>query len=230
MDAQSLAPLEARLGYAFRDKGLLRHALTHSSFVNEHKRSREEHNERLEFLGDAVLGFCAAEFLFERTPALPEGEMTRARAELVCARSLVLAARDLDLGAFIQMGRGEEVTGGRARPSVLADTVEAVIAAVFLDGGFVEAKRIVTGLILSKRGISAPDARDHKTILQELIQRTPGLSVSYRIADESGPDHQKIFIAEAIVNGEVLGAGEGASKKSAEQAAACAALERAAEK
>ncbi|MDR3210083.1 MAG: ribonuclease III, partial [Oscillospiraceae bacterium] len=182
-------------------------------------------NERLEFLGDSILGFTAAEYLYHRAPPLPEGKMTRLRSELVCERSLHKTARALDLGEYLLMGRGEETTGGRERPSVLADAMEAVFAAVFLDGGRGAAAELITRLILTRTDEIERESSDFKTALQELVQQKPGLQIVYRLAGEVGPDHQKLFRIEAVIGDTVRGEGEGASKKVAEQAAARAALQ-----
>ena len=214
--------LEQKLNYAFRDQELLETALTHSSYANEH---RSESNERLEFVGDSVLGLVTAAWLFSTYPDMPEGKMTRLRAELVCEQSLREVAEKLDLGAYLRLGRGEEASGGRTRPSILADCVEALIAAMYLDGGLEPAARFITGHILTKLSDSAASLqRDWKTELQELIQQKPGRSLSYSMIGESGPDHMKSFTAAVSMNGSVIGSGDGRTKKEAEQAAARAAL------
>ena len=215
--------LEQKLGYSFRDRSLLHTALTHSSYANEHHCAS---NERLEFVGDSVLGFVTASRLYARFPEMPEGRMTKLRAELVCEQSLWEAAERLELGRCLLLGRGEESSGGRERHSILADCVEAVIAAVYLDGGMEPAARLIDRQILAKLSDDASQMpHDWKTELQELIQRKPGRSLSYQLTGESGPDHRKSFTAAVLMNGSVLGAGEGGSKKEAEQAAARAALE-----
>ena len=215
--------LEQKLAYSFRDRDLLRTALTHSSYANEHHCLS---NERLEFVGDSVLGLVTAAWLFTSYPDMPEGKMTRLRAELVCEQSLREVAEKLGLGAYLLLGRGEESSGGRTRPSILADCVEAVIAAMYLDGGMEPAERFITEHILTKLTDSAASLqRDWKTELQELIQRQPGRALSYSMIGESGPDHLKRFTAAVSMNGSVIGSGEGRTKKEAEQAAARAALE-----
>jgi ribonuclease-3 len=216
--------LENSIGYTFKDKSLLQTALTHSSYANENRKSKLESNERLEFLGDSVLGFIVASHLFKNEPGMPEGQMTRTRAELVCERTLERAARKLALGDYLRLGRGEDQNGGRRRPSILADAFEALIAAVFLDGGLMPAKKIVTKLILKDLS-DKPASFDYKTALQELVQRKSGQTLSYHMTGESGPDHQKEFFVEVRLNGEAKGRGRGRSKKEAEQAAAKAALE-----
>ncbi len=214
--------LEAKLGYSFRDRTLLENALTHSSFANENRGSLGS-NERLEFLGDSVLGMVTADFLYKEHPDLPEGDLTRTRAALVCEESLVEVADLLDLGAYLKLGRGEEAGGGRERPSIRADAVEAVLAAVYLDGGLAEARKIVQRFILDKESEKST-SRDYKTALQELVQRESGRVLTYRLTGESGPDHAKTFSVEVELNGKAVGAGSGHSKKEAEQMAAKAAI------
>ena len=182
-------------------------------------------NERLEFLGDSVLGVVVADYLFHEHPDMPEGELTRTRAALVCEGSLHEVAKGLDLGRCLRLGKGEDAGGGRKRPSILADATEAMLAAVYLDGGMEAVRPIIRTLILDKEQEKSAD-RDYKTALQELVQRRPGASVSYRLVRESGPDHCRSFEMEASVDGSVIGAGEGRTKKEAEQMAAKAALER----
>ena len=217
--------LEERLGYRFHDHKLLEHALTHSSYANEHRSSGVTSNERLEFLGDSILGLIVAEHLFRTHSDMPEGELTRTRAALVCEDSLHEVALTLDLGSYLRLGKGEASGGGRTRPSILADATEALLAAVYLDGGFQAAKSIVRNFILNKEQEKAVD-RDYKTALQEQVQRKPGSNVTYRLVEERGPDHDRIFVMEASVNGMVMGRGMGHTKKEAEQFSAKAALER----
>ncbi len=217
--------LEEKLGYHFRDRGLLEHAMTHSSYANEHRTTGLTSNERLEFLGDSVLGVVVADYLFQKHPDMPEGELTRTRAALVCEGSLHEVAQSLGLGRYLRLGKGEDAGGGRKRPSILADATEAMLAAVYLDGGMEAVRPIIRALILDKERERAAD-RDYKTALQELVQRTPGAAVSYRLVRESGPDHCRSFEMEASVDGRVIGTGAGRTKKEAEQMAAKAALER----
>lgn len=217
--------LEEKLGYTFRDAKLLEHALTHSSYANEHRESGLSSNERLEFLGDAVLGLVAADHLYRARPDLPEGDLTRIRAALVCEESLVEVARKLELGRYLRLGKGEDSGGGRDRPSILADAMEAVLAAVYLDGGIVEARKLVRSLILDGGEVPV-NGRDYKTALQELVQRESGQMLTYRLTGEQGPDHAKIFSVEVELNGLPIGSGSGRSKKEAEQAAAKAAIEK----
>ena len=218
--------LEEKLGYKFKNRALLLNALTHSSYANENREEGVPSNERLEFLGDSVLGFTAAKHLYAVEPSLPEGKMTRLRAELVCEHSLYGVARELDLGAYLRMGHGEEKNGGRQRASILADATEAVIAAIFLDGGIEAAVSFVERMVLSPEAVKEHHASDYKTELQELVQRKPDQQLKYTDAGESGPDHDKVFLSEVSLNGELIGRGSGRTKKEAEQAAACRALER----
>lgn len=218
--------LEKKLGYEFADKALMKNAMVHSSYANENRQLGLQCNERLEFLGDSVLGLVVARHLFITCPNMPEGRMTRLRAELVCEQSLFGVAQRLELGKYLMLGKGEELTGGRKRQSILADCVEALIAAMYLDGGFDVAsafihRNILDGFDPKKHGRTG----DHKTELQELIQRKNGQVLSYEMVDAYGPDHCKVFRARVNLNGVPIGEGEGHSKKEAEQAAACRALE-----
>ena len=219
--------LESRIGYRFRDAQLLETALTHSSYANERHTEGAVSYERLEFLGDSILGLTTAEYLYAHKPALPEGRMTRLRAELVCESSLHRTALALGLGEFMRLGRGEELTGGRARASILADMVEAVIAAIYLDGGMAEAKKFIMTHVLSgaEIGEDRPSA-DYKTALQEFVQRRGEVRICYELVGESGPDHNKTFSFSVSVDGETVGEGSGRTKKEAEQMAACRALEK----
>lgn len=218
--------LEEKLGYSFRDEALLVNALTHSSYANENREEGVPSNERLEFLGDSVLGFVTAKHLYAMSPSLPEGKMTRLRAELVCEHSLYGVGRELNLGEYLRMGHGEEKSGGRRRASILADATEAVIAAIFLDGGMEPAAEFIERMVLSPEAVKAHHATDYKTELQELVQQKAGQVLKYLEAGESGPDHDKLFLAEVSLNGQTIGKGSGRTKKEAEQAAACKALER----
>ena len=217
--------LEEKIGYHFRDRELLQTALTHSSYANE-KHGEAQSYERLEFLGDSILGLVTAEFLYTHEPRLPEGRMTRLRAELVCEVSLHKTALELSLGRYMRLGRGEEHTGGRERPSILADMVEAIIAAMYLDSGMEQARSFIMDRIL--RDVEFGDSHrsaDYKTRLQELVQRKSSQVITYRLKDESGPDHDKTFTFEVLINGETCGEGSGKTKKEAGQMAACKALE-----
>ncbi len=217
--------LENKIGYAFQDRTLLETALTHSSYSNENAGS--ESYERLEFLGDSVLGFVTAEYLYRQTPHIPEGRMTKLRAELVCEQSLYAIARKLDLGERMRLGRGAEKSGERQRQSILADMVEAVIAAVYLDGGLESAKRFIYSFLLDHAEISSiHHSTDYKTQLQEIVQRDGECSIVYEEVSESGPDHNKIFTFRVRINGVCSGEGTGRTKKEAEQAAAGRALQQ----
>jgi ribonuclease-3 len=218
--------LESKLGYVFKNRKLMDTALTHSSYANENKRGRSECNERLEFLGDSLLGAVVAERLYRGKPHMAEGDMTRRRAALVCEKNLFDAAGSLGLGEHIVLGRGEESSGGRTRPSILADAVEALIAAMYLDGGWAPVKAFVDGYILRGADGADTEAADCKTALQELVQRKSGQSLTYHLTDETGPEHEKIFAVEVRLNGETIGKGAGRSKKIAEQESAREALER----
>lgn len=219
--------LEAKLGYAFHDRRLLENALMHSSYANENRTRGYTSNERLEFLGDSVLGMVTATRLYHLYPDMPEGKMSRLRAELVCEQSLHAVALELNLGDYIRLGHGEARNGGRERPSILADAVEAVIAAMYLDGGLEPAKRFIFDHILT--GLAEGQMHhvtDYKTDLQERVQRKPGQTLEYTLISESGPDHNKTFTMNVLLNGQEIGQGSGRTKKEAEQAAAKCALER----
>lgn len=215
--------LEEKIGYTFKNKELLLTALTHSSYANERQ---TKCYERLEFLGDSILGAVTADFLYRHSPGLPEGRMTRLRSELVCEGSLHSIAAELELGSYMRLGKGEEHTGGRQRPSIMADMVEAIIAAIYLDGGLESAKRFIYAMLLDKAVIDDSHvSADHKTELQELVQQKSGSSIVYELIGESGPDHNKTFTFRVSVNGAAAGEGSGKTKKEAEQMAACRALE-----
>ena len=219
--------LEKRIGYRFRDPSLLETALTHSSYANEKHGTGAVSYERLEFLGDSVLGLTTAAFLYAHEPQLPEGRMTRLRAELVCESSLHSTALSLALGDYMRLGRGEELTGGRERPSILADMVEAIIAAIYLDGGFEEARAFIMRSVLSGVEIERPhSSADYKTALQEFVQRKGECQIRYELVGESGPDHNKTFTFTVSVDGALVGEGSGKTKKEAEQQAARQALEK----
>ena len=216
--------LEEKLGYKFKNINLLENALTHSSYANE-VRDGTSSNERLEFLGDSVLSIIVSEFIYKKFANQPEGELTKLRASLVCEKSLCGFSRELELGKYLRLGKGEEKGGGRNRDSILADAFEAVLAAMYLDGGFEVAKNHVLRFV--KEEIEHTDDevfKDYKTLLQEIIQRNPEESVAYFLTGESGPDHNKLFTVEVRLNSNVIGKGEGRSKKQAEQMAAKQAL------
>ena len=214
--------LEKKIGYEFKNKKLLEKALSHSSYVNE-RHNTEESNERLEFLGDSVLGIITAEYYYNNFNHLPEGELTKLRASTVCEKSLFSFANKIGLGQHLRLGKGEENTGGRNRPSINADAFEAVIAAIYLDGGMEEAKKFVLKFV---EGLSEKHGSfdDYKTTLQEVIQKNPEELLEYVVVRESGPDHDKCFEVEVHLNSNVIGRGKGRSKKNAEQEAAREAL------
>ena len=221
-----MTALEERLGYSFRNRALLETALTHSSYANENRASGIVCNERLEFLGDSVLGVTVADFLYRHFPDMPEGRMTRLRAELVCEQSLHRVALELHLGDYLRLGKGEEHNGGRKRASILSDAVEAVIAAMYLDAGMETAAEFIHRCLLDDvRAIETPTFTDYKTSLQELVQRHSGQVLSYELVGEEGPDHAKTFRVQVCLNGDPIGRGIGRTKKEAEQAAAANALE-----
>ena len=218
---KNLEEFQGKIRYYFNDKELLIEALSHSSYANEKRKGRNS-NERLEFLGDSVLSIVVSQYLFEHFTHLPEGELTKIRASLVCEKSLYEFAKQIDLGEHILLGKGEENTGGRERVSILADAFEAVIAAVFLDGGLEAARRHILKFIPKDIDDRKPVSfSDHKTILQEIIQK----KVEYKLVGQSGPDHNKAFKVQVRLNSNVIGTGIGRSKKEAEQMAAKEALE-----
>ena len=219
-----LKNLEEALGYSFRSEELLQNALCHSSYANENTKEKRQSNERLEFLGDSILGFVVAEYLFGKYPERPEGELTRMRADLVCEESLAAVAAELKLGSYLRLGHGEELCGGRARKSINADAVESVIAAVYLDGGFDRAKDLIFRLIISREQMPGISDSDYKTMLQEYIQREKDQRLKYCLVEESGPDHDKSFRMIVLLNDRIIGEGIGRSKKRAEQAAAAQGL------
>lgn len=215
---------EKKIGYTFKNKELLHEALSHSSYANEVKRGRNS-NERLEFLGDSVLSIVVSKHLFTHFKHLPEGELTKIRASLVCEKALFEFSKKIDLGKHILLGKGEENSGGRTRPSIVSDAFEAVIAAVFLDGGMEAAEKYVLSFIPKNlEANSSKSLHDYKTMLQEIIQKNPEERVEYVLADQTGPDHDRKFVVQVRLNSNVIGTGEGHSKKQAEQAAAHEAL------
>ena len=220
-----MSDLQAALGYTFRRAELLERALTHSSHAYEKGLGMAACNERLEFLGDAVLELCVSEYLYKKFPNMPEGKLTKNRAALVCELSLVTRARILSLGEHVKFGYGEKQSGGAEKGSILADVLEAVLGAVYLDGGLEAAKDLVGRLFADLPAQAAP-LRDNKTTLQELLQKHTRETAVYEIIEESGPPHKRAFVAQVKHQGKVLAQGEGNSKKEAEQAAAGAALER----
>ena len=218
--------LETAIGYQFRNIQLLQNALTHSSYANERWHNSLLSNERLEFLGDSVLGMLVAEYLYKTFPDRPEGELTRMRADMVCEHTLATVANKIGLGTHLMLGHGEERLGGRSRESILADATESVIAACFLDGGLAAAEQFVKQYILVEVPVSRPNNMDYKTALQELVQQKKNQVLSYTLVGQSGPDHDKQFDVEVSLNGTVVGSGSGRSKKRAEQMAAKAAMEK----
>lgn len=215
--------LEERIGYCFKDKTLGRLALTHSSYANEHAKGKLENNERLEFLGDAVLEIVSSDFLFHAFPNDPEGKLTRQRASMVCEPTLAICARELGLGEHLLLGKGEDATGGRKRDSILSDALEALIGAIYLDGGFTNAKEFIHRHILNDLEHKQLFF-DSKTILQEMVQKNGSEHLYYELLGESGPDHDKEFHVRACVGERALSEGKGRTKKAAEQQAAYAAI------
>ncbi len=218
--------LEKTIGYSFKNKELLLRALSHSSYANE-MRAGYKSNERLEFLGDSVLSVVVAEYLFKNFENLPEGELTKMRASLVCEKSLAAFSREMNLGKFLFLGKGEQQNGGRERPSILADAFESLLAAMYLDGGMEVAKKHVLKFVEAEMSHHSVEEafHDYKTQLQEIIQRNPEEELSYVLVAESGPDHGKQFTVEVLLNSNVIGSGTARSKKQAEQNAAKQALE-----
>ena len=216
--------LENAIGYRFRNITLLQNALTHSSYANERWHNSLLSNERLEFLGDSVLGMLVADYLYRTFPNRPEGELTRMRADMVCEQTLAAAANRIGIGEHLLLGHGEEQGGGRKRNSILADAMESVIAACFLDGGLDAALKFVQKFILVEVPVTRMHNADYKTSLQELVQQKKHQVLSYALVGESGPDHDKTFRVEVSLNGKVVGEGNGSSKKRAEQDAARAAI------
>ena len=217
--------LENAIGYRFKNITLLQNALAHSSYANERWHDSLKSNERLEFLGDSILGMVVAEYLYRNFPDRLEGDLTRMRADMVCERSLALIAERIDLGEHLLLGNGEEASGGRTRDSILADAVESVLAACFLDGGMEPARNFINTFVLTDVPVRKLRNADYKTALQELVQQKKNQILSYRLVEESGPDHDKHFVVQVSLNGTVVGTGAGKSKKRAEQDAAHAAIE-----
>lgn len=215
--------IETVIGYQFKEPELLRQALTHSSYANEKHLKKHSDNERLEFLGDAVLEVVSSEYLFKNYPKMPEGEMTKFRASIVCEPTLALCTKDIELGKYLYLGKGEDLTGGRNRKSILSDALEAVIGAIYLDGGFEAAREFIHHFIL----VDIENKKlfhDSKTILQEFVQGKYKEELHYELVAEEGPDHDKKFMVEALIGERVIGHGTGHTKKAAEQEAAYEAL------
>ena len=222
---EKLKKLERQIGYTFQDFSLLKKAMMHSSYTNEKHMEKHYCNERLEFLGDAVLELVSSEYLFLNEPKVSEGELTKTRASMVCEPSLAFCAREIGLGEYLLLGRGEEATGGRQRDSITSDAMEALIGAIYLDGGFTNAKEFIHRFVLT----DLEDKKlfyDSKTILQEMVQAAKSGSVSYRLTGEEGPDHSKTFSVEVLIGDQAYGSGRGRTKKAAEQQAAYEAILR----
>lgn len=223
---KKMQELEKKIHYTFQSKSLLEQALTHSSYANEKKLGKLGCNERLEFLGDAVLELVSSEFLYRKFPGVPEGELTKKRASLVCEPSLAFCAREFGLPEYLLLGKGEDMTGGRQRDSIVSDATEALLGAIYLDGGFANAKEFVLNFILNDMEHKQL-FYDSKTILQEIVQESGGQSsVEYVLLREEGPDHNKSFTVSASIHGEQMGIGTGHTKKAAEQAAAYQAIRK----
>ena len=217
--------LQEAIGYSFKDPALLTEALTHSSYAHEQHKNMK-YNERLEFLGDAVLSIVVSDYIYSHCPELPEGELTKLRASLVCEKSLFDFAKQIDLGSYLRLSHGERRNGGANRPSIVSDAFEALIAAIYLDGGMESAKRHILRFVIPEiENHRFNSFRDYKTSLQEIIQKNPGERLEYRLVGSSGPDHNKHFKVEVLLNSNVIGRGGGRSKKEAEQQAAREALE-----
>lgn len=224
MNIKGSEELMERIGYTFNDEYILKVALTHSSFSNEHRSLNIEYNERMEFLGDAVLELVISEYLYGLKPAIQEGQMTRQRASIVCEATLAFCAEEIELGKYLLLGKGEELTGGRKRASVVSDALEALIGAMYLDGGFESAKKFIYRFILTDLEHKQLFT-DSKTILQEMVQSSEEkLELCYKILKEEGPDHNKLYMVAACINNDEVGRGTGKTKKAAEQDAAYRAL------
>jgi len=229
MQNLQLDELQNKLDYSFNNIEILKEALTHSSYANEKVGEGTISNERLEFLGDSLLGMLVAQLIFETKPMMSEGQMTKLRAELVCEKSLASLAIEIGLGDYIYLGRGESGGGGRSRPSILSDTFEAIIAAMYLDGGYEPIKQLILSVFSSQvneHDENVPSAFDYKTRLQEVVHSKHGQQLTYEQIDESGPAHNKSFTFNVNLNGNIIGTGTGKSKKAAEQEAAKAALDK----
>ncbi|MCI6420664.1 MAG: ribonuclease III [Blautia sp.] len=224
-DRKKLLELEKKIGYPFQDFDLLIRAMTHSSYANEHKKEQREHNERLEFLGDAVLELISSDYLFRNYPDIPEGTLTKKRASMVCEPTLALCAREISLGEYLLLGKGEDATGGRKRDSIVSDAMEALIGAIYLDGGFANAKEFIDRFILDDIE-NKQLFYDSKTTLQEIVQGSYDEDVRYEIVKEEGPDHNKNFYVHALLGERILGEGCGHTKKAAEQQAAYCAIKK----
>ena len=217
---------EKAIDYTFNNKSLLREALTHSSYANEHRDKHIRHNERLEFLGDAVLSIVVADYIFKNCPNLPEGELTKLRSALVCEKALYKFGKQIDLGSYLFLSKGEKNGGGADRPSIVSDAFEAVIAAIYLDGGIEPARKHILRFVVPEvKNQNKKPFKDYKTTLQEIVQKNPGEKIEYKLESESGPDHDKHFVFQVLLNSNIICRGGGRSKKEAEQNAAHEALE-----
>ncbi len=223
MSVEKLYELENKINYTFKDKTLLKTAMTHSSYANEIKIDKVVCNERLEFLGDAVLEISVSDYLYRNHPEMPEGDMSRTRASIVCEQTLAFCSRAISLGEYLLLGKGEDRTGGRKRESIVSDAMEALIGAIYLDGGFANAKEFIDSFILNDIQ-NKKLFYDSKTILQEMVQSCTKDSLTYVLVSEDGPDHDKQFGVDAMLGEKVIGHGVGHSKKAAEQEAAYNAL------
>ena len=228
IDLERINQLEKNIGYVFRDKNKAFQAITHSSYAYEHRSEGLSSNERLEFLGDSVLSFLITNKLFKEVSDMPEGEMSKLRASVVSEASLSKCAKELNIGEVLLLGKGEEIMGGRKRPSILADAMEAVIGSIYLDGGMNAADDFVSRILREnyEKAIQGTLFSDYKTKLQEEVQKGSNCTIKYTVIDESGPDHDKVFTVAVFVNGEQMGRGTGKTKKEAEQKAAGDALNR----
>ena len=215
---------QKKIEYSFKNPAYLEEALTHSSYANE-QQGETPYNERMEFLGDAVLSFVSAQFLYEKYPDMPEGRLSKLRSSLVCTQSLSSFAKEINLNKYLKMGKGETAMDGASRPSVLEDAFEALIAAIYLDGGIDEAKKFILRFLAREVENHHSNFKDYKSLLQEIIQQNPDERLSYAVVKTSGPDHDKRFEVELRLNSNIIGRGKGTSKKNAEQQAAKQALE-----
>ena len=226
MPREHFRELEDKIHYCFKDKSLIELAMSHSSYANEKHLGKLGCNERLEFLGDAVLEIVSSDFLFHRFPDMPEGDLTKTRASMVCEPTLAYCAEQIGLGGYLLLGKGEDATGGRTRNSVVSDAMEALIGAIYLDGGIESARAFVLPFVKEMlEDESRLSFKDYKTILQEIVQQNPEEKLQYKLVEEKGPDHNKRFVVDVMLNSNVIGTGEGRSKKNAEQMAAKEALQ-----
>lgn len=225
---ENLSSLEEKMGYHFLDKGNITLAMTHSSYANESRNTGMKSNERLEFLGDAVLNVVISEYIYMNHSQLSEGEMTKIRAHIVCEPSLEKCSNAIGLGKYLMLGKGEEITGGRTRTSILSDAFEATIGAIYIDGGMEQAKSYIYKHMhsLMEDAVKGIIFMDYKTQLQEVVQKDGEKKIVYEVIDEKGPDHNKLFVSRVTIDGQPMGIGEGKSKKEAEQHAARSALEK----